>query len=126
MHHEAMLEIDRRGKAEHERLLMQAMVDACENGIMVWHLGGDTEEPVIWNPAACSLLFGREEEGLSTLKDCSKLLNLDLDALAREVNRTGRQVKVLVVREGSPERQLLEVSITSLDVEHVGFQILPK
>jgi CheY-like chemotaxis protein len=126
MHHEAMLEIDRRGQVEHERLLMQAMVDACENGIMVWHLGGDTEEPVIWNPAACSLLFGREEEGFSTLKDCSKLLNLDLDALAREVNRTGRQVKVLVVREGSPDRQLLEVSITSLDVEHVGFQILPK
>jgi CheY-like chemotaxis protein len=128
MHQEEALELDRRGLAEHQRQLMEAMIEASEEGIMVWHLGRGTEEyhPVIWNRASASLLLGKEEGSFSTLKDCSQGLSQDLDALAREVGRTSNQVKVLVVREGAPDRQLMEVSITPLDSEHVGFIVAPK
>jgi hypothetical protein len=81
---------------------------------------------VIWNRASAILLLGKEEGSFTTLKDCSQGLSQDLDALAREVGRTSNQVKVLVVREGAPDRQLMEVSITPLDSEHIGFIVAPK
>jgi CheY-like chemotaxis protein len=128
MHQEASLELDRRGQAEHQRLLMEAMMEACENGIMVWHFGPGQADlhPVIWNPAAARLLFGNEGEGFSTLKDCSTLLSQDLDALAREAGRSGRRVDVLVVRQGMPQPTALEISISPLDAEHVGLLIVPR
>lgn len=128
MHQEARLELDRRGQAEHQRLLMEAMMETCENGIMIWHLGDGARDihPVIWNPAAAKLLFGSEGEGFSNLKDCSTLLSQDLDMLAREAKQLGKQIKVLVVREGTQEHQLMEVSITPLDSEHVGLMMVPR
>jgi signal transduction protein with GAF and PtsI domain len=126
-HHEAMLELDRRGAAEQQRALMQAMLDACEDGIMIWGFVRKINQfqCVVYNLAAPRHLLGKAGE-FSTLKDCSRQLNMDLETLAREVNRNGADVKVLAVREGSPGQQLLEVTITPLDLEHVGFLITPK
>jgi len=127
MHHEVVIKLDRREQAEHQRALIKAMLDACESGIMVWRLAYQTEDflPVIWNPASVQMLFGREGEAFSNLKDCSRLLNLDLNGLAVEANRNLNQIKVLAIREGS-EQQLMEITIIPLDVEHVGMQIVPK
>jgi hypothetical protein len=80
---------------------------------------------VLWNPASVQMLFGREGETFSNLKDCSRLLNLDLNGLAVEANHNLNQIKVLAIREGS-EQQLMEITIIPLDVEHVGMQIVPK
>jgi CheY-like chemotaxis protein len=126
-HHEAMLELDRRGSAEQQRTLMQAMLDACEDGVMIWGFVRKIDEfrCVVFNPAAPRHLFGRAGE-FSTLKECSRQLNMDLETLAREVIKNGADVKVLAVREGPPGQQLLEVTITPLDLEHVGFLITPK
>ena len=96
--------------------------------MMVWRLAYETEDflPVLWNPAAVRLLFGREGEAFTNLKDCSRSLNLDLNGLAIEANRTLNKVEVLAVREGTPEHQLMEISLVPLDVEHVGLRIVPK
>jgi CheY-like chemotaxis protein len=128
LHREANLELDRRGQAEHQRLLMEAMMEACDNGIMIWHAAPGQEEfhPVIWNPSAARYLFGDEGEGFSTLKDCSTLLSQDLDALAREACRTGRKLVVLAVREGVPDASAMEIAVTPLDSENVGLLILSK
>jgi hypothetical protein len=106
---------------------MKGMIDACENGIMIWRLAYQTEDflPVLWNPASVRMLFGQEGETFSNLKDCSRSLNLDLNGLALEANRTLNQVKVLAVREGS-DRQLIEVTADPVDVEHVGPLIMLK
>jgi CheY-like chemotaxis protein len=127
MHHETVVKLDRREQAEHQRSLMKGMIDACENGIMIWRLAYQTEDflPVLWNPASARMLFGQEGETFSNLKDCSRSLNLDLNGLALEANRTLNQVKVLAVREGS-DQQLIEVIMIPLDVEHVGLLIMPK
>ncbi|HUL38671.1 MAG TPA: hypothetical protein VLU38_00115, partial [Methanomassiliicoccales archaeon] len=128
MHHEALVRLDRREQAEHQRGLMKSMLDSCEHGMMVWRLAYETEDflPVLWNPAAVRLLFGREGEAFTNLKDCSRSLNLDLNGLAIEANRTLNKVEVLAVREGTPEHQLIEISLVPLDVEHVGLRIVPK
>jgi hypothetical protein len=128
MHHDALVKLDKREQVEHQRTHMKSMMDACDDGIMVWRLAYETEDflPVLWNPAAARLLFGKDDETFSDLKDCSRYLNLDLNRLAVEANRTLNKVEVLAVREGTHEHQLMEVSIIPLDVEHVGLKIVPK
>ncbi len=128
MHHEAVVKLDRREQGEHQRALIKTMLDACENGVMIWRLAYQTEDflPVVWNPASVKLLFGQEGQPFANLKDCSRSLNLNLNSLAVEANRTLNLVKVLAVREGAGDNQLLEISVVPLDVEHVGLQIIAK
>lgn len=128
LHKAAKLELERRGQAELLRTLMADMIDACENGIMIWHLsaGKGSIHPVVWNPAAARLLFGSEGEGFSTLKDCSTLLSHDLDALAREALRRGRSINILTVRKCGQSSTSLEVTLLPLNADHVGLVIIER
>ncbi|MEM0448260.1 MAG: response regulator [Methanomassiliicoccales archaeon] len=128
LHKAAKLELERRGQAELLRTLMAAMIDACENGIMIWHFsaGKGSIHPVVWNPAAARLLFGNEGEGFSTLKDCSTLLSHDLDALAREALRRGRSINILTVKKSGHGSTPLEVTLLPLNAEHIGLIIIER